>query len=122
MKVGSRRQQTFHQEGGFHQVTPVVERSENGHHLTGGTIHEVRPCAVKARRVLQESNDFGQPFDGLLARYESAIGTDNECGNAKTTGACGHNAVIAGNTFASHSGVGVGGLPVIPKRRFLHHG
>ena len=122
MKVGARRQQTFHQEGRFHEVAPVIEGSENGHHLSGGTIHEVRPSAVKAWRMLEESNNFGQPFDSLLTRNESAVGSDNKRSDAKTAGTGGDNTVVARNAFAGHARVGVGGLPVIAEGRFLHHG
>src|SRR5437660_12842741 len=107
MKVRSRRQQAFHQKGSLHQVAPVIEGSKNGHHLSGGTIHKVRPSAVKARRMFEESNNFSQPFDSLLARNESAVGSDNKRSDAKTAGTGGDNTVVARTPFAGHARAGI---------------
>ncbi len=71
--------------------------------------------------VFEEVDDFREALDALGACNESAIDANDEGGDAHAAGAGRDDAIISGNIFARHSGVGIGSIPVVVEAGFLHH-
>src|SRR5581483_3064162 len=81
----------------------------------------MRPYAVVAVRLLQESRDLKQALDTLLTSYKLSIDPDHERHDSKTASAQGSDVVLTGKIFACHTGDRVCALPVIVKAGLLDH-